>query len=402
MRCKTATTVHDLVHGTIAHEAGWLSPKSILAQGLKTKLTGEVEIVPFRWSGRNSHSARAEAAVKLGELIVQLTQEHQGANIYILAHSHGGNVALYAVRDNLKAAAAVRGIVNMATPYVVPNERNLERYVRTVVVWLVPPALFAVGIILQMALFSDRLLADLSDGWLLFGAGAFATFGFFPLRRFSKKVLVPRFKSRQKDLLAELTHRLPTNVSILNMRIDGDEASFWLRIISTLANFPYWFWNPRSMVFFILGPALLGPLLFAFGLFLWGWRDTSFFEQQPQSAAASLKFAALFFTFSFVILLLLTLMFTVLWQPFCVLWSSLFSASAVGFGSRGVYLNWLVKVTADSKLAGENVTERVYHRTFKLLQLRHALLYADASAITDIAAWIEHDRALPFQLSLDL
>jgi len=75
--------------------------------------------VPFRWSGQNSHTARAAAASELGELLKKLTQQYPNANIYLIAHSHGGNVALYAIRDDPKAAVAVRGIVNMAThrPY---------------------------------------------------------------------------------------------------------------------------------------------------------------------------------------------------------------------------------------------------------------------------------------------
>lgn len=47
------------------------------------------------------------------------------------AHSHGGNIALYALR-NRDVAAAVAGLVTLATPFIVITARPLERPLRIV------------------------------------------------------------------------------------------------------------------------------------------------------------------------------------------------------------------------------------------------------------------------------
>ena len=51
----------------------------------------------FSWSGKNKHEARIEAADGLCNQIIELTRRDQSARIHLVAHSHGGNVALKAI-----------------------------------------------------------------------------------------------------------------------------------------------------------------------------------------------------------------------------------------------------------------------------------------------------------------
>ena len=85
-----------LVHGTFAPNAEWTHPDSYLCSALRTRFPS-AEFLPFNWSGRNSHSARIAAGKQLGEFIRRLKNERPDRPCYVIAHSHGGNVALYAL-----------------------------------------------------------------------------------------------------------------------------------------------------------------------------------------------------------------------------------------------------------------------------------------------------------------
>ncbi len=56
----------------------------------------------FLWSGDNDHIARITAAAELFEHIKKIEQQDSNARIHIVAHSHGGNVALKSLELYLK------------------------------------------------------------------------------------------------------------------------------------------------------------------------------------------------------------------------------------------------------------------------------------------------------------
>lgn len=53
----------------------------------------------FRWSGDNINKARKKAALDLAELIRQYKKSHPCEKIRVVAHSHGGNLALLASHE---------------------------------------------------------------------------------------------------------------------------------------------------------------------------------------------------------------------------------------------------------------------------------------------------------------
>ena len=85
--------VITLVHGTWARHAMWTVPGSPLCATLSGAAGGPVTFQRFVWSGKNSISARRRAVngliAHLQHLIVQWPQSRH----YIVAHSHGGNIA---------------------------------------------------------------------------------------------------------------------------------------------------------------------------------------------------------------------------------------------------------------------------------------------------------------------
>jgi putative serine esterase DUF676 len=86
-------------------------------------LTLSYDIRVFQWSGGNSFMARRRAAVELAEDIKKISLDNPNARIVCVAHSHGGNVALYAVQllkgvDLSNPNEKKIDIITLATPFV--------------------------------------------------------------------------------------------------------------------------------------------------------------------------------------------------------------------------------------------------------------------------------------------
>src|ERR1051325_1503123 len=95
-RARREQPVVTLVHGIYAREAAWTKPDSALS----TALTEAGCVVrPFAWSGRNSHRARTRAAHDLTDHLRGEMAKNPKGRFWIIAHSHGGNVALHAAAE---------------------------------------------------------------------------------------------------------------------------------------------------------------------------------------------------------------------------------------------------------------------------------------------------------------
>lgn len=126
------TAVVTLVHGTFARDAPWTRPDSVLSTALER---AGCHVTRFAWSGRNSHRARWHAA---GELVAHLQQQvtkHPRARQWVIAHSHGGNVALHAA-DRLRAVRRKARVttVALATPFLHARARQIAGWPLFVIV----------------------------------------------------------------------------------------------------------------------------------------------------------------------------------------------------------------------------------------------------------------------------
>jgi hypothetical protein len=120
---KTAAYVITLVHGTWAQDAEWPNENGPLARKLREALGGRVIIRRFGWSGGNSYMARQQAGNDLRQRLSEDVQRHRDAHHFVVAHSHGGNVALYALNDP-RLAKSMSGLVTLATPFLTCAPRN--------------------------------------------------------------------------------------------------------------------------------------------------------------------------------------------------------------------------------------------------------------------------------------
>ncbi len=137
----TPTLVVTLVHGTWAPKAAWLREDSLLCRSVLAAFPDQVlRFVPFRWSGHNSVSARFRGAQALAAKLGAMRREWPEARHVLIGHSHGGFVALSALRG---AALDERicGVACFSTPFLMARIRPMSRLAK--VGLTVTPALLA-------------------------------------------------------------------------------------------------------------------------------------------------------------------------------------------------------------------------------------------------------------------
>src|SRR5688572_10380765 len=112
-----------LVHGTFAPNARWVSPGSSLRRNVTRRCGVSVNFHVFRWSGWNTHTSRLKAAARLRQHLIDLGDKFPNVAHFVVAHSHGGTVTLYALRDPaIKAKLA--GVACLSTPFIVVQRRE--------------------------------------------------------------------------------------------------------------------------------------------------------------------------------------------------------------------------------------------------------------------------------------
>jgi hypothetical protein len=122
-----ANDIVFLIHGTFSSNAKWIDHESIFAKQIQERIPG-ISVRPFRWSGKNSHAERLLAADELAKEIKKAAISNK-SYVHLIAHSHGGNVALLATRDE-DVNAAVASISFMGTPFFSVRPRNYTAFVR--------------------------------------------------------------------------------------------------------------------------------------------------------------------------------------------------------------------------------------------------------------------------------
>ena len=126
-----AESVFILIHGTWGAECSWYVPKGNFFDALENTVSKKnSSVISFRWSGGAGHEARVKAAQNLVKVIKTY---HPSVAIYLVAHSHGGNVAILAshILEEEDNKHHIRALFTLGTPVMgnyVPN-MNIIHYV---------------------------------------------------------------------------------------------------------------------------------------------------------------------------------------------------------------------------------------------------------------------------------
>jgi hypothetical protein len=115
----------DPPNSPIAKRASWCTPKSPFTAKLgRTLRDAEADymISDFLWSGENSITVRNDAAGILATYLAQHLRDNPNWQPVIVAHSHGGNIALRALEVLRERKIELEGkglsLITIATPFV--------------------------------------------------------------------------------------------------------------------------------------------------------------------------------------------------------------------------------------------------------------------------------------------
>jgi hypothetical protein len=134
-RARDPDMVICLVHGTIPSLFGirlfsrvpWIGETSWFRKNLFPLGDDAIHYSPFYWSGKNSHKGRVEAGIHLAAHLSELGNRYPASQHICVAHGHGGNVALYALRRLQQSAArSPDRLITLGTPFLSAAKRDLR------------------------------------------------------------------------------------------------------------------------------------------------------------------------------------------------------------------------------------------------------------------------------------
>lgn len=214
-----------LVHGTFSPNAEWIEPKSPLAVRVNESLPPNSTIQKFVWDGQNSFRSRRDAANALAAKINSFLQTNASGRVHIVAHSHGGNIALLAVQQIVQIDR-VASISTIGTPFISLRVKP----------WATP-AFIATSLSIWSFVFTVAILNVLS----IKEAPAYISMFAVPVACWW--IVRARFRSvrTKADLLVQkqsiTAPRL--QVPVLCIQYSFDEARIWLLFISIVRFIEY-------------------------------------------------------------------------------------------------------------------------------------------------------------------
>ncbi len=385
---QPAKTVVTLVHGTWATNAAWVESSSKLSSDLLARLPQPLVTNVFRWSGKNSASARNIAAANLAEELRKLIDHNPEAHHYVIGHSHGGNVALKAVG----AAEQLHrvGVICLSTPFFHVGRRNLgtKREVATL----------QLGVGLGVATFWLYLF------YLVFRdidhLGPFPLYSGIPFFILVAYIL-GRWIKRADAVAEAFTVNVPRGTNLFIVRSTGDEAAMaisafqfggWMlttlmrmytKAVSVLHGFA-----ESCQRYFI---SVRRPYVKILCALLSGLCAILLVALQPLGHIASTALAiALVLPMAFFVLFpILNLLDAVPLIGFACLTPLLLLIilfAAIPLGRDAALMAAFYEVTVESVPAGEWMVHQIVARDSQ--QLRHSSTYEDESALIAIRHWI--------------
>ena len=370
-----------MVHGTQAKGTAWIRRDSLISKGLVTAFEN-ADIVPFKWSGINSHTARLLAARRLNKTVRKLGTAFPARPIYILAHSHGGTVALYSLRSE-ELQSRISGLICMGTPFLRCMPRDIEM---TVAIFghcflfiLIALVLSTAGIAIYCAIATQHFLSVLSGGTC--AAFVTALFRTHPDRREGRFQSFLRYKaSKHQTAVIErlsLPHSIRTPVFCTTAT--KDEAGMLLWSARSLSEIPFALWK------IMVGVGAINLLLLLLVL-----SDSTGRISKPIANGISISFG-------WVVAIMISI------QLLMWIFPKLARSHALAFGQEDGLDNWLVRIWVGPNYADAPLEEVTIDRaTIKavdalpetnkikriLRRTRHSLIYLDQKVISRIVSWV--------------
>ena len=217
------------VHGTFAGKDGATQWK--ICDDIQK--AGAVIHPDFKWSGNNNHPSRIAAGKELAAYIHCL-KIPPSDRLFLVAHSHGGNVALYTLKHT--GTEKVQGIVFLATPFLLFRPHNfafvgmtMSPYAIAIVAFGLFASLFAtlVGVTLKPHYFFEATFVKWLGALISLGLASVSTIYAYAAFR----VLLQKTDASQNalnELCKQYQPPIPDGRRVMIIRKTSDEITLFL------------------------------------------------------------------------------------------------------------------------------------------------------------------------------
>jgi hypothetical protein len=264
---ETPSYVITLVHGTFAPNAKWTQPGSNIRRAIKTVLAdaGHVRFESFVWLGlfgtrlNNGHTYRLAGGVRLQTRLAKLVERYPKARHFVIAHSHGGNVALYAMR-NAALHSQIAGIVCLATPFICCRPRDVALGVEfysgivyrttAAAITILTGATFSAASMLLKPSPLIQCCYGLTLNWITSSACIVIVIMLFAQQRLAPRIVKRGHlwaARRKREILERLLLPSEQAPPIFCASAEKDEAGLLLSRLKELADIPFGFWKSRRL-----------------------------------------------------------------------------------------------------------------------------------------------------------
>ena len=369
---KEAANLVILVHGTFASKAEWLQKDSSLINHLCNNTNSSLCVFP--WSGKNSNKERLNSAKELAAEIDDIHRRKPSRKISIIAHSHGGNIALYC-HKYLNDKKAIHKIVCMGTPFFSFEVSGVKN-----TLWLILSFLPFVGFIILNSGFHYSTENPISTN-------QFTWFIIFLLLLFlAQKILSRYIESVLINRIDDLKYSDVIQSHILNLRYKFDEASIGLKLFDSISEVPIKIYNLLSKWL------IYAIIIFALDTYIMQ-KYNGITINENNWKIALLVITSYFISVLVIVPSLFLLIVKFIYWPLALLFDALkFSPAAIGWENPLISLFADVSVHSDfpivnNKLSVQDEVLDIKTNYFKR-QLNHSKYYIDPISLKKISDFI--------------
>ena len=364
------------IHGTFSPNPEWFDKTSLLSERLRAHFPN-AKLLPFSWSGHNSHSARINAGSRLSEYVRDLRADDPSRPCFVVTHSHGGMVLLYALTQK-STQESIDGCVFLGTPFLMTRRRSLGAYIDNLSFQLTWLSLSILPIVLLVLWFGISINALIGSFLVVFTAIYFSAESWFEhnITNRMNRALLSTLEKRQQVFWKYVTPA-SLNIPALICYAPYDEARAWLSLLNSVTGstftitayvvefLPYW------LIFIIMG------VIAAAIDWLVGERNAFAFVGMFPS-----------YVLVFVGMLLIVVLSVVM-----PVMSALLRGHLAGFGWEGLLGYSLVEVSPSYYPMTDPEANVLLLRSEKTQSgyrgLQHSKFYVDSSVVDSLVAWIQ-------------
>lgn len=217
-----------LIHGTFAQEAKWpIDDNEPLRKVLLKELSDfKVQFDQKCWSGENSHRERVTAGNELAKYLIEKYKENK-APLYLVGHSHGGNVISYALQEIIGKIKSLSGVIYLATPHIHVELKDVETNFQNLAISLsITSVLIFIPIIFIIMLpFKSTNLTDIQAFIIMVGIFMFAGLSYLLVRYRLKDWMEKKFRGDETAVTLPFKHLFRCHqMPVLDIRVESDEA----------------------------------------------------------------------------------------------------------------------------------------------------------------------------------